>query len=227
MIAAVVAAERLLPDGPAPTISPAALDAVTLDAYGTLLQLRDPVGHLDRELRARGVELAREAVERGFRGEVECYLGGRLSARDGPSLAELRVRCAQAFLRHAGAALDPAEFAPALEYEYEVLPGVREALRRLTAHGLALAVVANWDVSLHEQLRRQGLADAFAAVVTAAEVGAAKPDPAPFLAALGRLGVASGRALHVGDREDDRAGAEAAGLRFLPAPLPAALEGLL
>ena len=50
-------------------------------------------------------------------------------------------------------------------------------------------------------------------------MGAAKPDPAVFLAALERLGIAAGRALHVGDEQGDEDGARAAGMRFRWAPL--------
>jgi putative hydrolase of the HAD superfamily len=63
-------------------------------------------------------------------------------------------------------------------------------------------------------------------VVTSAEAGAPKPDPAVFLCALERLGIRPERALHVGDSEPDQAGARAAGMRFAPAPLAAAVEAL-
>ncbi len=95
--------------------------------------------------------------------------------------------------------------------------GALAAVERFAAQGLALAVVSNWDVGLHEKLG--SLASRFACVVTSAEVGAAKPDPAVFLAALERLGVAASRALHVGDEPGDEDGARAAGMRFRWAPL--------
>jgi putative hydrolase of the HAD superfamily len=74
-------------------------------------------------------------------------------------------------------------------------------------------VVSNWDVSLHDVLERTGLRPLVDAVVISAELGVAKPDPAIFAAALERLGVAAGDALHVGDSvEHDVAGARAAGI---------------
>jgi putative hydrolase of the HAD superfamily len=74
-------------------------------------------------------------------------------------------------------------------------------------------VIANWDISLTDVLRRLGLAEAFAVIVTAAAVGAAKPDPAPFRVALEQLGVDAGRCVHVGDDPvTDVAGARGAGL---------------
>jgi putative hydrolase of the HAD superfamily len=199
------------------------VDAVTVDAYGTLLELDDAIGHLDGELRKRGVEIERDDVERGFRAEVAYYTREKLSARDEAGLERLREGSARAFLDELGLPLDPADFASAFALPFRPVPGVREALERLAARGLTLAVVANWDVGLHEHLRAHGLERPFAAVVVSAEVGAAKPDPAPFRAALERLGVEPARAVHVGDHEPhDRAGAEAAGMRFLPAPLATA-----
>lgn len=213
-------------DASAERVRLADLDAVTLDAYGTLLRLRDPLGHLASQLRRRGVDVAPERIERAFRAEVGYYVAHHLSARDEDTLRALRVACADVFLGELGLDLDRREFAHAFAYDYDLLPGAREAVVRLAACGLALAVVANWDVGLHEQLRRHRLAPYLPVAVTAAEVGLAKPDPAPFTVALERLGVAPGRALHIGDSEADRDGAAAAGLSFLPAPLTSAVEAL-
>jgi putative hydrolase of the HAD superfamily len=72
---------------------------------------------------------------------------------------------------------------------------------------------------LPEQLARLDLSHFFAIVVTAAEAGARKPDPAIFQFALRTVGVDAARALHVGNEDADRIGAHAAGLAFEPAPL--------
>jgi putative hydrolase of the HAD superfamily len=199
------------------------IDAVTIDGYGTLLELDDAVGHLQRELRSREVELATADVERGFQAELRHYSREQLAGGDEEGLRRLRAGSARAFLDELGLELDPEELASAFVLPFRPLPGVREALAALAARGLALAVVANWDHGLHRYLREHGLAASFAAVVVSAEIGAAKPDPAPFRIALERLGVSPSRAVHVGDHEPhDRVGAEAAGLGFLPAPLSSA-----
>ena len=85
--------------------------------------------------------------------------------------------------------------------------------------------MSNWDVGLAEQLERIGADHFFSTVVTSAEAGAAKPDPAAFRLALQRLGVEPARALHVGDEAEDEEGAAAAGMRFAPAPLETAFAG--
>ena len=208
--------------------SRADLDAVTLDAFGTLVELVDPVEPLRQALAERGVEQGPDAVSHAFRAEVAYYLPRSWEGRDSESLATLRRECARVFLTDLGASLDPTAFAPAFaaSLEFRLLPGVVGAIDTLRASGLALACVTNWDISFASYMAPLGIADRFEVLVTSAEAGAPKPDPATFELALSRLGVAPGRALHVGDTEADRAGARAAGLAFEPTPvatLPARL----
>lgn len=200
----------------------AEIDAVTIDAYGTLLELRDPVASLARLLPGHD----RDAIERAFRAEAEHYIGHSHHGRDPESLAGLYAECADVFNAALGSSLAPEEYVGALDAEYGVLPGVEDALARLRALGLELAVVGNWDCRLPEHLERLGLAGHFTAIVTSAATGAAKPDPRPFLAALDQLGVAPERALHVGDSPDDEQGAQAAGMRFAPVPLSTVVDRL-
>jgi FMN phosphatase YigB (HAD superfamily) len=199
----------------------AELDAVTVDGYGTLLELADPVPRLSAALRERGIERSGAAVAAAFRAEMRYYTSHAQSAVDEPSLSDLRRACAGVFLEAADAALDPREFCGALidALVFEPVAGAVETLDRLAACGLALAVVANWEISLRHHLRRHGLDRRFASVVISAEIGAAKPDPRPFEAALAELGVEPARALHVGDQDDDEQGARAAGMAFAWAPL--------
>jgi putative hydrolase of the HAD superfamily len=197
------------------------LDAITVDAFGTLLLLEDPAEALRAALAEYGVERGRDAVAAAFRAEAAYYRPRSLQGRDGPSLAELRARCVRVFLGHLDVNLDARAFVPAFvdSISFRVADGAVEALEALRAAGLTLACVANWDISLHDHLERLGLCWRFAAVLPSAEVGAEKPDPAIFRAALSRLGVEPGRALHIGDEDVDRAGAAAAGVAFEPVPL--------
>ncbi|MEO8289425.1 MAG: HAD family hydrolase [Gaiellaceae bacterium] len=204
-----------------PSGKAAGLDAVTIDAFGTLVELDDPAGRLRTALGERGVEREREHVAAAFAAEVEYYLVHKVEGADPASLADLRRRCSAVFLEGAEADLDPEEFAPAFveALVFRPLEGVPEALAALRAAGLALACVTNWDVGVSEQLVRAGLAHLLTTVVSSAEVGAEKPDPRVFTEALARLGVRPERALHVGDGDADLAGARAAGLAFAEAPL--------
>jgi putative hydrolase of the HAD superfamily len=204
------------------------LDAVTVDAMGTLVELDDPAGRLREALAARGVDRSRDAVRAAFEAEVAYYLPRTLEGRDEATLLDLRRRCTAVFLEHAGADLDPESFAPAFveAIVFLPLPGARQALVRLRNAGLALACVSNWDVSLRPHLERAGLDSLFAEVVSSADAGVAKPDPGVFAVALARLGVSAERTLHVGDGDTDREGAAAAGLAFEPVPLATLPERL-
>jgi putative hydrolase of the HAD superfamily len=204
------------------------LDAVTVDAMGTLVELHEPVERLARALQDRGVERSRQDVAEAFRKEVDYYLLHKLSATDSTSLAALRRECARVFLEAADADLDPAEFSPAFVEAMVFRPfgGAVAALERLRAAGLSLACVSDWDIGLREQLAKVGLDHLFDVVLTSAEAGAPKPEPALFREALSRLRVEPGRALHVGDGDSDRDGAGAAGLAFEPVPLATVPERL-
>jgi putative hydrolase of the HAD superfamily len=205
----------------------AELDAVTVDGFGTLVRLVDPVPSLDRALRVLGVERKAEVVREAFAAEVAYYRPQAVSGRDPESLAALRLECTRVFLEAAGAEVEPGSFVGSFmdAIAFEAMPSAIETVAGLCARGLELAVVSNWDVGLAEHLERIGAASLFSAVVTSAEAGAAKPDPAVFRLALERLGVEPARALHVGDEAADEEGARAAGMRFAHAPLATAFEG--
>jgi putative hydrolase of the HAD superfamily len=143
------------------------------------------------------------------------------------SLAALRLECTRVFLEAAGAEVEPGSFVSSFmgAIAFEPMPGALETVGGLRARGIELAVVSNWDVGLAEHLERIGTASLFSAIVTSAEAGAAKPDPAVFELALERLGVQPRRALHVGDEPADEQGATAAGMLFAHAPLATAFEG--
>jgi nicotinate-nucleotide--dimethylbenzimidazole phosphoribosyltransferase len=113
--------------------------------------------------------------------------------------------------------------------EAQALPGVVEAVTQLQGAGMALGLVTNTatmtEADVRGLLAPVGLDQPFPVVVTSAELGVAKPRPEPLLAAAVRLGVAPERCLYIGDRDDDRAAAEAAGMAFCATDdgLPAAL----
>ena len=204
----------------------AELDAVTIDAYGTLVRLTGPVPELRAGLAALGVERDAEAVGLAFAKESAYYREHSFEGRDEASLYDLRLRCVAIILDELGSDLEPAAFVDGFvaAMRFELLPDAGAALQKLRRHGLAVAVVSNWDVGLARHLGGLGLGDV--TVVTSAQAGAPKPDPAVFTLALELLGVQPSRALHVGDSDSDEAGAAAAGMHFAPAPLARAVEGL-
>ncbi|MEM6492477.1 MAG: phosphoglycolate phosphatase [Pseudomonadota bacterium] len=94
-------------------------------------------------------------------------------------------------------------------------PGAVEALDRLRARGVALAICTNKDEGpARTLLDVLGLTDRFAAIIGGDTVGVRKPDPKPLFAAAAGCGAAVDEIVYVGDGETDRATARAAGAAF-------------
>lgn len=192
--------------------------AVLLDALGTLVELPPPAPFLVEELRVRGVEISEAEAATAVRAEIAYYRAHLDEAADPEGLAALRARCA-AILRQAlperVCAVADAELEAALlaSLRFRPYPEVPRTLATLRERGLRLVVVSNWDVSLHEVLDTTGLASLVDGAIASAEIGRAKPDPAPLRAGLDLAGARPEEALHVGDSvEHDVAGARAAGV---------------
>ncbi len=92
-------------------------------------------------------------------------------------------------------------------------PGVREVLIRLRDEGRSLAVVTNKPGrATREVLEGVGLAEFFPVVVSGDTLPVKKPDPAPLLFAVTRLGRTLGDAVMIGDHRNDLLSAAAAGI---------------
>lgn len=194
-------------------------EAVLFDALGTLVRLEPPWEGLPALLRSRhGIEVSEEDARRAMLAEMSYYRDHHREGRDTQSLAELRQRCA-AVLREELPALAPLSEEALVEALLEAIrftpyPDAAPALGVVRSLGLRAAVVSNWDCSLGSVLEDLGLGGLLNAVVTSAEVGAAKPDPAIFEAALQEVRCSAEKALFVGDSpETDIAGARRAGIR--------------
>lgn len=107
-------------------------------------------------------------------------------------------------------------------------PDTAEVLGALRAQGVKTAVVSNIAFDVRPAFASIGAqVDEF---VLSYEVGAVKPDPAIFGAALQRLGVRAQEAVMVGDSEEADGGAAALGCGFLlvdPLPTSERSDGLL
>ncbi len=193
------------------------VEAVLLDAYGTLVTLDAPVPRLRALLAADGHEHPEEAVGAALRAEVMHYREHHDRGRDAASLAALRRECAGVLSAALGGDAPPTgRLADILvaALRFVPFPDSLPALAALRDAGMRLAVVSNWDCGLGDVLDDLGIAPLLDVVSVSAVVGAAKPDPAIFHDALRRLGVPAARALHCGDLPAaDCAGAHAAGVR--------------
>ncbi len=87
------------------------------------------------------------------------------------------------------------------------------ALTALQERGQRMAVISNWDVTLHKALAMHDLTRFFEVRIASLEWGPEKPDARLFHLTLEQLGVEPGQALHVGDNPlDDVQGARNAGM---------------
>jgi putative hydrolase of the HAD superfamily len=204
-----------------PDLAASGYRAVLFDALGTLIELEPPWPRLRRTLATRhGIAVSEADAKEGMLAEMAYYRAHHQEGSDRTSLAELRRRCALVLREHLPptADLTDAELTDALLDSLRFTPyaDAAPALAVLRGAGIRLAVVSNWDCSLRAILSELGLAGAMDAVVVSAEVGAVKPDPAIYHAALEQLRCEADQALFVGDSlETDVRGARAAGVRAL------------
>lgn len=99
----------------------------------------------------------------------------------------------------------------------EIIEGIPGLLSRLAATGTPLAIISDTSYSTGKTLRSlmqdNEILRHFDVLTFSDEVGRAKPHASVFEQTLAQAGVAAGRAIHIGDREDtDVAGAKDAGL---------------
>src|SRR3954471_11809618 len=133
--------------------------AVLLDALGTLIELETPWPHLADELAAPGVVVSEDAAREAMLAEMAYYRAHHDEAKDWASLKDLRRRCAAVVQDSLGTPLPLGDVQDALlaAVRFRAYPEVPAALARLRAAGARLAVVSNWDVSLHDVLERTHL----------------------------------------------------------------------
>ena len=185
--------------------------AVFLDALGTLVELEPPWVHMREFVPDR---IDDETLVVAVRAEMAYYRAHAHEGSDAASLADLRRRCAELISRELGIEVTVERLLASVRFD--AFADASPALAHLRELGLRLVVVSNWDMSLRTVLERCGLAGLLDGVVSSAEAGARKPDPAIFAAALEIAGCGPGEALHVGDTpEEDVEGARAAGIRAL------------
>jgi putative hydrolase of the HAD superfamily len=185
--------------------------AVFLDALGTLVELEPPWLALREHVPA---EVSDERLMVAMRAEMSYYREHSHEGRDPDSLADLRERCARLVSGELGTEISAQQLVESIRFA--AYPDAEPALRALRDRGARLVAVSNWDCSLSGVLEGCGLAACLDGIVTSAETGARKPDPAIFARALELAECEPEDALHVGDTpQEDVAGARAAGIRPL------------
>ncbi len=185
--------------------------ALFVDAAGTLLRPREPVG----------VTYARHAHRRGHAADpVEVEHQFRAAMKDVAEHRQLgdgRAYWARV-VRGAVGVEDPALCEDLYAWygqprAWWIDTEALTVLGRIARRGIRLGIISNWDRRLRDLYQRFALERMFPVLICSAELGIEKPDPWIFRIACRAAGVSPRQAVHIGDDPRcDVDGANRAGL---------------
>ncbi len=207
------------------------MSAVTFllfDAFGTLVELDDFYGRLQRGFAQQGKTIPLPAIRRAAHREMRYYMKHSLRAHQFGAWEDLRHECAQILadaLREENLQWD---FSPQTSYRvlddaivFRAFPETREVLEELQTRGIPMGVLSNWDYQLPQVLRSLGLDNFFEFIVSSAQAGYEKPDARFFEFGLNKIRtlhptIAPCECFYIGDHwEKDVRPAHAAGFQPL------------
>lgn len=201
---------------------------IFLDAVGTLFGVRGSVGQVYADLaQGFGVEVEPQLLDRTF---YQSFKAAGSPAFAVPDPTEIQAEefawwlaIASHTFRKAGVLHQFSDFAEFFAELYAhfatadpwfVYPDVIPALARWQRQQIQLGILSNFDSRLYAVVAALDLDPYFSSITLSTEVGAAKPDPRIFQAALHKHHCPPDRAWHIGDRYDeDYQAATAVGLR--------------
>lgn len=206
---------------------------IFLDAAGTLIRPRVSVGESYADIaRQHGVETSAETVDRAFRqawkqSPPPLHPEGQSSPDD--DRGWWRAIVEKTFHSALGRPLPPETLRPLFDDLYShfaqpeawaVYDDVRESLEAMAALH-PLWVLSNFDRRLIKILSGHGLCQYFKGFILSSEVGAPKPHPRIFQAALDAAQCPASQCFHIGDDPAcDHEGAAAAGIHVFPLNRP-------
>jgi putative hydrolase of the HAD superfamily len=201
---------------------------IFLDAVGTLFGVRGSVGEIYSAIASQmGVTAAPEPLNRAFIQSFKAAPPLAFPDADPAQIPDLEYQwweaIAQETFKQAGIFEQFSDFSVFFEQLYHhfataapwyVYPDVLTALQRWRDREIELGIISNFDTRIYQVLEALGLRDFFASITLSSSVGAAKPQPQIFAAALEKHGCPRHRAWHIGDSlQEDFQGAKAAGIR--------------
>jgi putative hydrolase of the HAD superfamily len=200
---------------------------IFLDAVGTLFGVRGSVGGIYDEVASKyGVNCAAEILDRhfytAFKTATPCVFPG-VPIVDVPQQEYQWWKAInQQTFTAAGVWEQFSDFDAFFDelYRYfttaaawEIYPDTINALTQWQQTGIPLGILSNFDSRLYTVLQVLNLERYFSTVTISTEVGAAKPQPEIFTAALSKYQCAAADAWHIGDsRGDDYLGARGVGI---------------
>ncbi|MFH1242727.1 MAG: HAD family hydrolase [Pseudomonadota bacterium] len=182
------------------------IQAVTFDAYGTILHLDRPFERLRDQLHGMGHRVPLEAVKEAFIHEMTYYRDHHLEAVDAERLLALRYRCAEVLFGKLAEKGYQVEASPESKLallmnsiRFQPYDDVLPILRWCSSRGLVTGVISNWDYSLPTTLDGAIEGHGFHCILVSATEGIIKSDPDIYHRAAERLGLPASSILHIGD----------------------------
>ena len=187
--------------------------AIFFDWFYTLARFEPPRQQLySQALREFGIEISPEKAMRGILIADQYFFEENakspVAERSPEEQAEVYIHYPNAVLAEAGANVTKELSLGIMKRVREQFKGVAFALfddvlptlKTLKQQNLTLGLLTNLDSDMVSICRKLGLEPYLDFVITSKEVGADKPKPPIFLAALDKAGVSASEAVHVGDQ---------------------------
>jgi FMN phosphatase YigB (HAD superfamily) len=157
------------------------------DAYGTLAELDDFYGRLQRSFAARSIDLSLDAITHAAHREMRYYMKNSLRAHQVDAYEVLRRECAEVLvndLREQGHTVplssDEAIAVLSESIVFQLFPETAATLEALQQRGVRMGVASNWDAQLAGILEELGIARYFSFILSSAQIGHEKPAPEFF-----------------------------------------------
>ena len=200
------------------------ISTVFFDLYGTLAGFKPSRYEVQSKACAElDIEVTPEGITRGY-GLADAYMttdnsSSPLRLRTPEGRERFFVEYERLILEGAGAEVTPGQAGEiwrhvrSIPHDLAPFDDVEPALGALKQRGLTVGLISNIDRQGPELAESLGLVSLLDVVVTSGEVGAEKPSPAIFEAALSRAEAKSDDTIHVGDQPtSDVDGALAVGI---------------
>ena len=200
------------------------IKAVFFDFYNTLVRFWPPLDQIQQaSCQEFGFLIDPEAINFGY-SVADIFFNHEneirpLANRSAEERLEFFAHYEQILLENAGLSVSTElarqiwQVAISVPKDFVPFDDTLSALGRLKGQGYSIGVLSNLRRDLGELCRNLGMAPYLDFCLTSAEVGAEKPNPAIYAAALSRVDVAPHEAVHVGDQpRSDLVGASQAGL---------------
>jgi len=189
------------------------IKAIFFDWFNTLARYEPPREELHSQaLRKFGIEVSPEKILPGVLTADMYFFGENANSpvekRDRKERAEVYTRYQKIILSEAGVKADQELLAKVMNKVEQLFKGITftlfddvlSTLETLKEQRFTLGLLTNLAQDMSPLCHKLGLESYLDFVVTSQQVGADKPEPPIFLAALDRAKVEASQAVHVGDQ---------------------------